>query len=163
MKLHQAWLSYVVLATVLGDQLVKQAIVRRIRLGGSIVTPLHVLTLEHHHNPVAVYGSLAYMDNAYRVPLLVLLPALVLLALVWVARQLDESEGKLLLALGLIGGGAVGNLVDRVLRGYVVDFMRFSWGTSHSAVYNLADLFIFAGFALLCIRVFTVSRPLRVA
>ena len=53
------------------------------------------------------------------------------------------------LALALVLGGAVGNVIDRVLYGYVVDFLDFYWGSAHFPAFNVADSAITVGAGLL--------------
>lgn len=59
----------------------------------------------------------------------------------------------MLLAFSLIIGGALSNGIDRVARGFVVDFLRPHWGGARFAVYNLADLCILVGFGLMALFV----------
>ncbi|WP_299514429.1 signal peptidase II, partial [uncultured Limnohabitans sp.] len=53
------------------------------------------------------------------------------------------------MAIALILGGAIGNVIDRLLHGYVVDFLDFYWGTWHFPAFNVADSAISVGAALL--------------
>lgn len=68
--------------------------------------------------------------------------------LVWL-RRLQAHERRTALALALILGGAIGNLVDRVLYGYVIDFIDVYYGSWHWPTFNIADSAITAGAALL--------------
>ncbi|KTD72916.1 signal peptidase II [Legionella tucsonensis] len=73
-----------------------------------------------------------------------------IILVVWLYRT--ESHSRLLLAgISLILGGAVGNLIDRALNGYVIDFIDFYYKHHHFATFNLADsaICIGAGFFLL--------------
>jgi signal peptidase II len=68
--------------------------------------------------------------------------------MVWMLRS--HSGQKLFsLAISLILGGAIGNVVDRLLHGYVVDFLDFYWGAWHFPAFNVADAGISVGAALL--------------
>lgn len=77
---------------------------------------------------------------------LTLLVSLVLV--VWL-RRLPAGQPRLALALSLVLGGALGNLIDRVMYGYVIDFIDLYYGTWHWPVFNLADSAITLGAALL--------------
>jgi signal peptidase II len=77
---------------------------------------------------------------------LALLVSIVLL--VWL-RRLKASERRTALALALILGGAVGNLVDRVIYGYVIDFIDVYYGSWHWPIFNVADSAITIGAGLL--------------
>jgi len=70
--------------------------------------------------------------------------------LIWLLR-LPSTEKLTGFALALIIGGAVGNLIDRINLGYVVDFIDVYYGTSHWPAFNLADSTITCGVALLLI------------
>lgn len=72
--------------------------------------------------------------------------AVVVALLVWLAR----SRGVLLaVALGMVIGGAAGNVTDRIIWGYVVDFLNFHVGDWHFPVFNVADAAIVCGFGLI--------------
>jgi signal peptidase II len=66
-----------------------------------------------------------------------------------------KQQRLLSIALAFILSGAVGNLIDRVLFGYVIDFLDFHWQGSHFAAFNIADSAIFIGAALMIIESFT--------
>ncbi|MFD1111252.1 signal peptidase II [Pseudoroseomonas ludipueritiae] len=65
---------------------------------------------------------------------------------IWLARDSQPRHG---LAAGLIGGGALGNVVDRLRQGAVTDFLDFHWAGYHWPAFNIADTLIFLGAALL--------------
>jgi len=67
---------------------------------------------------------------------------------VWLAR-LKRHETLLAVALSLVLGGAVGNLIDRLAYGYVIDFLDFYYQTWHFAVFNIADSAITLGVMLM--------------
>lgn len=68
---------------------------------------------------------------------------------VWITREKARTD---VLALGLVLGGALGNITDRVRFGYVVDFLHFFWGEHSFWVFNVADAAITAGVLLLLSR-----------
>ncbi|MGL5669029.1 MAG: signal peptidase II, partial [Shewanella sp.] len=67
---------------------------------------------------------------------------------VWLRKQ-SASLWKLNLAYTLVIGGALGNLIDRLMHGFVVDFIDFYWGKSHYPAFNIADSAIFIGAVLI--------------
>jgi signal peptidase II len=88
-------------------------------------------------------------DAAMNAVIFALIAAVIVAALlVWLARTRDRM---LAAAIGLVVGGAVGNVVDRLLRGAVVDFIDFHIGQWHWFVFNLADAAISVGVALMVI------------
>lgn len=89
--------------------------------------------------------------------------SLVVLGLVswmlWTACRTPSLEHwTMRAALGLVLGGAVGNLYDRIAFGSVTDFLDFFWGRSHFPVFNVADSAITVGAALLLINLWWVRR-----
>ena len=65
---------------------------------------------------------------------------------VWLAKNPQPRNG---LAAGLVGGGALGNVVDRLRQGAVMDFLDFHWASYHWPAFNIADTLIFLGGAIL--------------
>ncbi|QSX30866.1 signal peptidase II [Shewanella cyperi] len=80
-----------------------------------------------------------------------------LLLTLWLRRQ-PASMWRSNLAYTLVIGGAIGNLIDRLQHGFVVDFLDFFWGTSHYPAFNIADSAIFIGAALIIIDSFRESK-----
>ena len=76
---------------------------------------------------------------------------------------LETSKGDLPLALALIIGGALGNVIDRALHGYVVDFLDFYWGTWHFPAFNVADSCICVGVGIYIIMSYRHDRLRREA
>ena len=70
--------------------------------------------------------------------------------IVWLYR-LQKNERWLILAISLILGGAIGNLIDRAFLGYVVDFIQVHWNTSYFPSFNIADAAISCGTVLLLV------------
>lgn len=67
-------------------------------------------------------------------------------------RRLRSADRYLYVSLGMILGGGLGNLVDRVIYGYVVDFIDFHIGNYHWPAFNVADTFIVVGVLLFLLR-----------
>ena len=74
---------------------------------------------------------------------------------VWIIRERQRTD---VLALGLVLGGALGNIVDRIRFGYVVDFLHFFWGERSFWVFNVADAAITAGVLLLLARALVAPK-----
>ena len=72
---------------------------------------------------------------------------------IWLTR-LKENETLLAVALSLILGGAIGNLIDRLFYGYVIDFLDVYYGTYHWPAFNIADSAITIGVALMLVESF---------
>ncbi len=108
-------------------------------------------------NKGAIFGTLHTAPEWLRIGLFTLAGAA---ALIYFGRLfLAEETPKLeRVALGLILGGACGNGLDRILHGYVVDFLDFVFGTWHYWYFNLADSCIVVGATLFGIALLTAKK-----
>jgi signal peptidase II len=114
--------------------------------------PVHVgpfLDLIVAWNPGISYSLLRATTDVERYLLLALALAAIVLLLVWLWRSRSRPSA---LALGMIVGGALGNAYDRLAYGAVADFFRFHVGELSWYVFNLADVAIVAGVALLLLE-----------
>ncbi len=88
--------------------------------------------------------------------------SLIVCALLW--NWVATADNRLKAAgLGLIVGGALGNVFDRAWHGAVADFLHFFWGDWHWFIFNFADVFITVGVALLIYESFTMGGQKRPA
>ena len=110
------------------------------------VLPFMNLTLMQNHG--AAFSFLADQGGWQRWFFVVLTLVITVFLLRWL-RSLPETEKGEAIAISLIIGGAVGNLIDRVQYGYVIDFLDFHWADFHFAAFNIADSAIFIGAALM--------------
>jgi signal peptidase II len=140
LPLRYSVLFGVAMIVLAADQLIKALITARLG-NGSLVSLLGGLVrLDYTRNTGAAFGL--YRGGGV---LLVLVAVAVSAAIVLFYRSLARSPRIVRCALGLILGGAVGNLVDRVRLGYVVDFIDLRWWP----VFNVADSAIVVGVFLL--------------
>ena len=139
------WLSLAGLIIVL-DQITKLWISSHFIYGESLrVIPSFNLVLAH--NTGAAFSFLNDAGGWQRW----MFSVIAIVAAVWILRLLQQhAQQKLFcLALTLVLGGALGNLIDRVAYGYVVDFLDFYYGNYHFPAFNVADSAISVGAALL--------------
>ncbi len=129
-------------ALVLGiDQLSKYIIRTTFQPNESLPVIKSIFHLTYIHNPGAAFGILAY-----KTPVFVGVTLLVVLIILAAYHYLTPERVYLRLALAMMLGGALGNLLDRLRFGYVIDFLDFRiW-----PVFNLADMAIVGGVILLC-------------
>ncbi len=105
------------------------------------------LNFRYGENTGINFGLFGGGDEASRWILIGMSLAICLALVVWIARAPKASRGMQLSA-GLVIGGALGNVADRLLYGYVLDFLNTSCcGIQNPFVFNVADIFIFAGAA----------------
>lgn len=141
---------------VILDQGSKLVIDSSMRLYQSIpVMPYFNLT--YVHNTGAAFSFLSEAGGWQRwffAGLAMLISAVIA---VWLAR-LKHHETLLAMALSLVLGGAIGNLIDRLAYGYVIDFLDVYYGTWHWPAFNIADSAITLGVILMLVESFGLGR-----
>src|SRR5207245_9334526 len=142
-------LSVVVLAAIAADQITKLIVSNQLDLDES----LHVvgpLSIHHVQNPGIAFGLFGGATSV--------VTALTALAVGWMLIFFARSGARhpvLPVALGLLIGGSVSNLVDRVRLGHVTDFLDLEWWPA----FNLADSFIVIGVAILLAALVAADHP----
>lgn len=116
------------------------------------------LDLTHVHNTGAAFGLLNAAEFAYKPALMIGIAALALVAIAAYATQLGFHERMARYGLALILGGAFGNLIDRAVAGFVVDFVDVYWGTTHFWAFNIADAAITIGAILVLLDMIGLGR-----
>jgi signal peptidase II len=142
-------------AIVVVDQATKWLVDGALPLGRSVVvTPF--FDLVNVRNPGAAFSFLAGASGWQRGFFI----GIALVASVWIVWMLARSLQQRLfaLALTLILGGAVGNLIDRVRLGEVIDFLHFHWAGNYFPAFNVADSAITCGAVLAVLDAFLQSR-----
>ena len=140
-NVYWLWLSA---AVILIDQVTKQLVVRNFE-------HYDVLPLIPHFNLIRLHNTgaaFSMLSNAPPLFFVALGVAVSVGILVWMRRH-PQTERLMAVGLALILGGALGNVMDRVGRGYVVDFIDFYWGNWHFAAFNVADMAISVGAGVL--------------
>ena len=141
------------------DQLTKAQILERFRLGESVPVFNSFFAITYVQNTGAAFGLLAGAHPAFRVPFFIMVPLVALAAIAIVFRKIAASDLKLSAALSLVVGGAVGNLIDRVRLGFVVDFLDFHLNyRAHFPAFNVADSAICVGVGLLMLDL-VIEKP----
>lgn len=144
-----AWTAIATLL-VIADQVTKWAIVKWVALYEKI--PLNsFINLTHQKNPGAAWSFLADAGGWQRWFFIALASVVSAVLIVWLWRIRNERQTILSAGLALVLGGAVGNLIDRVLHGEVTDFIQVLFGTWAFPSFNVADAGISVGAALLII------------
>jgi signal peptidase II len=136
-------------AVVAVDQLSKWYVERSMQLHQSIPVIDGLFSLTYVRNAGAAFGLFADLPWTARMPLLVLVSVGALGVLVVILRGLHPNEVGLRVALAGVLGGAIGNLIDRVRYGEVVDFVDVYWREYHWPAFNVADSCITVGIGVL--------------
>ena len=117
-------------------------------------------------NRGAAWGVLAGTKEKVRVPFFYLVSIGAVIFIFSYYRKLEESQRYLQIALALVLGGAIGNALDRVLRGYVIDFIDWHWfdpnwmrPALHWPTFNVADSGITVGLVMLAVEALFFKKP----
>jgi len=151
--LRWLWLSLIV---VVLDQISKQ-LVENSLLVFETIPLLPFLNLTLVYNEGAAFSFLSDQGGWQRW-LFVVLAATVTLVLIFWLQRLQRTDRWLALALSLIIGGAVGNLLDRLIFGHVIDFIDLYYNQWHWPAFNIADSAISVGVVLILIDAFFGHR-----
>lgn len=137
------------------DQLTKALIVRSITLQGSREVIPGFFNLTHVRNRGAIFGFLSHSDSRILYIFLTLVSVAALGLVIYYFFKTPVSEKLMKISLSLILAGAMGNLIDRLFRGHVIDFLDFYVKDWHWPSFNVADSCITVGaFLLIYILIF---------
>jgi signal peptidase II len=142
---------------VLADQLTKYIVDRTMPLHYSIPIIDSFFSLTYIRNTGAAFGIFSGSHEAFRLPFLIIVSLIAIGFIFTMLKRLRESETGLTIALAFILGGAIGNLIDRVIYGEVIDFLDVYWSNYHWPAFNLADSFITIGVCITVYYLATVS------
>jgi signal peptidase II len=145
-------------ALVAADQTTKALVQRSMTLHDSIPI-IPSVNLTYTRNPGAAFSLLADADPTFRGWFFLVVSAVALTLVTLFLRRVERGDWWTLSALSLILGGAIGNLIDRVRLGEVVDFIDLYVGRYHWPVFNLADSGITIGMLILLGHALLERRP----
>lgn len=159
-QLFCLWLA-LACSLIAADQWIKQLILENFYYGDRVYIT-SFFNLVRAHNTGAAFSMLADAGGwqHWLFSGIAVVVSLVILMMLW--RY--STEKLMAFSLTCLLGGAIGNLVDRILHGYVVDYLDFHWGNIHFPAFNLADAAICTGAGLLIIReiyVMIAKKPMK--
>jgi signal peptidase II len=137
---------------VVADQITKRMVARMIELHDSHEIVPGLASLTHVRNRGAAFGFLSNADLPYQSVLFSVLSLVALVAIAAYAFKLPATQRWTQVALALIMGGAVGNLIDRMAHGFVIDFVDVYWRAHHWPAFNVADSCISIGVVMLVLE-----------
>ena len=140
-RIVSAWLT----AIIVCDQLSKIIVDRSMALHQSIAIIDGFFNFTYLRNTGAAFGIFAGSAEIFRRPFLIAVSLLAIGFILTMLQRLAENNRWMITALTFILGGAIGNLIDRVIYGAVIDFLDCFWGGYHWPAFNLADSFITVG------------------
>ena len=159
----QGRLPYLLLvaATLLLDRWTKVLIQNRFDLNESISVIDGFFNITYVRNTGVAFGIFSSISSPAKSVLLSLFTAGAAVVVITYSVRSPVRNRLLQLALGLILGGALGNLYDRLAYGYVVDFLEFYAGSYHWPSFNVADAAISTGVVLLTLEIIRNENPSR--
>ena len=140
-KIIAGWVA----AIVIVDQVTKAIVDRTMPLHHSIPIVDGFFNLTYVRNTGAAFGIFAGSHEVFRRPFLIGVSIVAIGFILVMLRRLREDATGHALALAFILGGAIGNLIDRIVYGEVIDFLDVYWSNYHWPAFNVADSFITIG------------------
>jgi len=151
-----AWLLLSALI-VIADQVSKEYITRH--LGEfEFRTVLPILDITRMHNVGAAFSFLASASGWQRWLFIGLAVSVSVAIVIWLCRMHRGASSLLAAGLSMVLGGAVGNVIDRIRLGHVVDFIHFHWDRAYFPAFNVADSAITVGAGCLLLDALIDSR-----
>ena len=139
----------IVIAAVVLDQIIKNLIVQSMELYETIPVIQDIFHITYIHNTGAAFS----MMEGFRGFLTILPMIMILAALIFMLIKRKSAHPMLMTSVALIAGGGIGNLIDRIFYGYVVDFLDFRV----FPIFNVADIFVCVGCGLLILYVLFID------
>jgi signal peptidase II len=144
---------------VLLDQVTKAAVGLYLQPYHSIAVIPGFFNLTHIHNPGGAFGFLAGADPMLRKIVFLFVSFLAVVLILWYYMKTPASYPLLATAFAMIFGGAIGNLIDRIRTGKVVDFLDFYLGNLHWPAFNVADSAITIGIGIFILHLLFNKLP----
>ena len=134
---------------VIFDQITKALILYNLPLHHSLSVIPGFFSLTHIHNPGGAFGFLANQSSGLLNIFFLFISLLSILLLIYFYKNIPPTYPWLVTSLALILGGAIGNLIDRIRFGAVIDFLDCYVGTLHWPAFNVADSAISVGVTII--------------
>ena len=148
-------MALIVSTVLILDQLTKWQVTRTMRLHESISIIPDLFSLTYIRNSGAAFGILAGSHTGFRLVFFRITSVLALALLGTIYVRLSRADWIGQVSVAAIFGGAVGNLIDRIRAGEVIDFLDFSFMGHHWSAFNVADAAITVGVCFLIVHFFT--------
>ena len=140
-------------SVVVLDQVTKYWVYKTLALYQSVEIVPNFIHITYIRNTGAAFGFLAGDRSMVRMAFFILISAVAIGCISYLLKTVRPQQKMLIVSLSLILGGAVGNLIDRLLMGEVIDFIDLHWYQYHWPAFNVADSAITIGVVLLFLQV----------
>ncbi len=156
--------KYIKLVSVAGlvvllDQITKALILHYIPLYTSISVIPGFFNLTHVQNPGGAFGFMANQSPNLRIILFLIVSFLAICLILFIYINTPKTHPFLATGFAMIFGGAIGNLIDRIRFGQVVDFLDFYIGKQHWPAFNVADSAVSVGIAIFIFHLLFKKMP----
>lgn len=148
---------WIAIAVVVLDQLTKYVAADYLLRHGEL-NLFPFLNLALVHNTGAAFGMLSQASGWQNV-FFIVIALIACVAILWIVWRLERKDLILASGLMLILGGAAGNLIDRLVHGYVIDFIDVYYRTWHWPAFNVADSAITVGAVMLALDALRLKSP----
>ena len=138
------------------DQATKVLVDTTFRLYESVPVIPGFFHLTYVRNKGAAFGLLA--DSAVRIPFFISVSIIAMLCIFWYISRVRDDQKLAIVSLSLVFSGALGNLIDRIRLGEVIDFLDVFWRSYHWPAFNVADSAITIGVTLLFIEMWCEEK-----
>ncbi|MCJ8276147.1 MAG: signal peptidase II [Bdellovibrionales bacterium] len=137
------------------DQWTKGYIIKAFQYGESVDVIQHYFNITYVRNYGAAFGFLSTIDASIRDTFFLLMPPFAMTVILFMLKMTPDYDKIRKMALCCVFAGAMGNYIDRLRFGYVVDFLDFHYyGQWAWPAFNVADISIVCGISVLCILEF---------
>jgi signal peptidase II len=154
------WFIFGIIASVIlvADQVTKQMVIESIPLMRGIDLVPGFVDLVHVRNPGAAFGIMSRADWDFRKLFFILISVAALAVIIGLFVTSRELPWRMVIGYSLFFGGALGNLVDRIRFGEVIDFLDVHWGQYHWPAFNVADSALCVGVGLFALHILTTRE-----
>ncbi len=144
MRIYYYWIALFVFVL---DYVTKKIIATQMNIGDQISVISNFFLITSHRNRGAAFGILQEQRLFF-----IIITIVIVIGIIWYIQAMRKTAKPwLLIGLGLVLGGALGNFLDRARYGEVVDFLQFNFGSYQFPIFNVADSAIVCGVALILI------------
>jgi signal peptidase II len=156
MKTKYIILTVVSIVVLLLDQATKIFIDRTMELHSTITVVENFFNITYIRNKGAAFGFLS--ETNFRLPFFILISIIAVVVIIGIFRKLRPEQKLTAASLSLIFAGALGNLIDRIRLGEVIDFIYVHWYEHYWPAFNVADSAICVGVFLLALDMLRDER-----
>ena len=161
---HMLKNKYIRLAVIGGcvvivDQITKLLILKHLPFNQNITVIAGFFDIVHINNPGGAFGLLASLSPQWRTIIFLFVSSLAVGLILYFYIKTPQSHPWLAAGFALIFGGAIGNLIDRLRFGFVIDFLDFYIAKYHWPAFNIADSAITVGLTIFIIHIVLRKMP----